>query len=113
MDKKNNREQRMDKKTSKLVNDFIKAAIKLNPHLVKAYLFGSYAKGNFNENSDIDIALVLDKLKDNERFDFQVELMLLSSKFDNRIEPHPIAKKDLNLNNPFAAEILKTGIQLI
>ena len=103
----------MDKKTTKLVNEFIKAAIKLNPHLVKAYLFGSYAKGNFDENSDIDIAIVLDKLKDNERFDFQVELMLLSSKYDNRIEPHPIAEKDLNLNNPFAAEILKTGIPLL
>ena len=33
---------------------------------VKAlYIYGSYSKGTYNENSDIDIAVVVDKLSDN------------------------------------------------
>ena len=51
-------------------------------------------------------------LADNERFDTQVKLMLLVSQIDNRIEPHPISKQDVHSNNPFAAEIIKTGIEL-
>ena len=62
--------------------------------------------------SDIDVALVIDNLADSERFDTQVRLMLLAAKIDTRIEPHPISKQDLNSNNPFAAEIRRTGIEL-
>jgi len=102
----------MDKRTHKLIIDFIKAASKSNPNLVKAYLFGSFAKDMNTEDSDIDIALIIDDLKDKDKFDKQIELMLLSSKFDLRIEPHPIPKKDFNINNPFAAEILSTGIEI-
>lgn len=51
-------------------------------------------------------------LKDDEKFDTQVQLMLLASKFDTRIEPHPISTEDFYLNNPFAAEIKRTGIEI-
>jgi len=56
--------------------------------------------------------LIIDKLADNERFDTQVKLMLLASQIDNRIEPHAISKQDVHSNNPFAAEIINTGIKL-
>ncbi|GAJ17906.1 unnamed protein product, partial [marine sediment metagenome] len=62
--------------------------------------------------SDIDLALIIDNLEDDERFDLQVKLMLIASDFDIRIEPHPISNKDFNFNNPFVAEILKTGIEI-
>lgn len=38
--------------------------------------------------------------------------MNLAANFDVRIEPHPIGKRDFNFSNPFAAEILKTGIEI-
>ena len=78
--------------------------------LIQAYLFGSYAKGNFNEDSDIDVALVFDKIKD--RFDTRVELMKLTRKIDLRIEPHPFEKSDVEDHNPFLEEILRTGIRI-
>ena len=32
---------------------------------IKIILFGSYAKGNYHEDSDIDIAVVLDNIPEN------------------------------------------------
>jgi len=102
----------MDKEVNRTVKRFIDSVAKLQPGLISAFLFGSYAKGKQQSDSDIDVALVIDNLSDNDRFDIQVKLMLLASQIDNRIEPHPISKQDLNSNNPFAVEIRRTGIQL-
>ncbi len=78
----------------------------------KAYLFGSYAKGLSNADSDIDIALVFKSIDDSERFDIQIQLMLLASEIDTRIEPHPTSFVDFQLGNPFALEIKRTGIEI-
>ena len=102
----------MDKGTNKVISDYIASVAKQNTQLVNAYLFGSYAKQTNRMDSDIDVALIIDNLNDDERFDLQVQLMLLASNFDMRIEPHPISKKDFNSQNPFAAEIKKTGIEI-
>ena len=74
--------------------------------------FGSYAKGNSNQDSDIDLALIFNELDDSKRFDIQVQLMLMASQIDSRIEPHPISFNDLNSGNPFVEEILNTGIEI-
>jgi uncharacterized protein len=76
----------------------------------KAFLFGSYAKGNAHIDSDIDIALVIDKMDD--FFSVQMQLMRLRRSIDLRIEPHPIGVDDFNIQNPFAYEIQMTGIEL-
>ena len=75
-------------------------------------MFGSYARKTDNPTSDIDIALVIDNLKDDEKFDLQVKLILLASKFESRIEPHPISKEDFYSSNPFIAEIKRSGIEI-
>lgn len=103
----------MDTQTNQLISDYIKAIALENANLVKAYLFGSYATFRDHPDSDIDIALVFKNLQPgNERFDLQVHLMLVASKFDTRIEPHPISSQNFNANNPFSAEIMKTGIEI-
>ncbi len=99
----------MDKKTNSIIKQFIISVANHTPGFVNAYLFGSYAKTIQKPESDIDIALVIDNLKDSDKFDIQVQLMLLASKFDSRIEPHPISQQDLSSGNPFANEIIKTG----
>jgi len=81
-----------------------------NLELKKAYLFGSYAKGNEQNDSDIDIAIVIGKMDD--FFSVQMQLMRLRRTIDLRIEPHPILEEDFNNQNPFAYEIQKTGIEL-
>ena len=45
-------------------------------------------------------------------FVVQMQLMRLRRDIDLRIEPHPILEVDFNIQNPFAYEIEKTGIEL-
>lgn len=78
--------------------------------LKKVYLFGSFAKENETEESDIDIALVLGNMSN--FFDTQMQLMRIRRKIDLRIEPHPISDVDFIGSNPLAHEILQTGIEL-
>jgi len=94
------------------VKNYIKSVLQQQPGLISAFLFGSYAQNKQRVENDIDIALVFDNLSDSERFNTQVKLMMLASKIDTRIEPHPISKQDLLSNNPFVLEIKRTGIEL-
>lgn len=102
----------MDKKTDNTIRQFIQKVAIQFPGFVTAYLFGSYAKNIQRPDSDIDIALIIDKLNDTDKFDIQVQLMILASQYDSRIEPHPLSKQDLISNNPFVHEIKKTGIKI-
>ena len=82
-------------------------AVKSKYDFVKIILFGSYAKGNYNKDSDIDIAVIL---KDyNNLMDVQLDLMRLRRKIDSRIEPHPFREKEFNITNPLVNEIVKYG----
>ena len=95
------------------VIDTVKQYIMIIPKelgVKKVYLFGSFAKGIDREESDIDIALVLENMPD--FFSAQKQLMRLRRKIDLRIEPHPIKEQDFNSLNPFAYEIEKTGIEI-
>jgi predicted nucleotidyltransferase len=70
-------------------------------------LFGSYAKGSFNHDSDIDIAVIL---KDYDNLmNTQLDLMRLRRGIDVRIEPHPIKERDFVDTNPLVSEIKKYG----
>ena len=73
----------------------------------QVFLFGSYVKGTNQEESDIDIAVILKEFEN--PMDIQLDLMRLRRKIDSRIEPHPFREKDLNLSNPVAHEILQHG----
>ena len=74
-------------------------------------LFGSYAKGTQNEDSDIDIAIISSDFKD--IFDDMADLIGFTWKIDTRIEPHPIKIEDYkNVTTPFVKEIIETGIKV-
>lgn len=75
-------------------------------------LFGSYAKGTEHEDSDIDIAIVTDDIK-NDIFDEEVKLMGLRKGIDYRLEPHIIRIQDYkDISTPFVQEVINTGIQV-
>jgi predicted nucleotidyltransferase len=71
------------------------------------YLFGSYAKGTANKDSDIDVALVVNSF-DGDYFDVIPPIWLLRESIDFRIEPHVIAR-DADYAG-FLDEIQRTGI---
>jgi predicted nucleotidyltransferase len=76
----------------------------------KIILFGSYAKGNQREDSDIDIAVVFGDY--DSRMDRQAELMKLTRKIDSRIEPHPFRKNEFDISNPLINEIVTYGVEV-
>ena len=97
----------MDKKDALTIAREFASLIKANFDCKQVYLFGSCAKGNNEEESDIDIAVILDEFENS--IETQLELMRLRRKIDSRIEPHPFRAKDFNRANPIAYEILKHG----
>ena len=85
-------------------------AVKANYNYIKIILFGSYAKGNFNDDSDIDIAVIF---KDyGNLIDMQLELMRLRRKIDSRIEPHPFREREFESSDPLVNEIIKYGQEI-
>lgn len=97
----------MDKREALKVAAQYANQVKSKYDFIKVILFGSYAKENYHNESDIDIAVIL---KDFSKLnDVQLDLMRLRRKVDSRIEPHPIREKDFNVNNPIANEIIKYG----
>ena len=77
----------------------------------QAYIFGSYAKGTQRDESDIDIAVIVAHMDD--FFEVQMELFRRRREIDLRIEPHPFDIDDFTENNPVAAEIIRTGIEVL
>ncbi len=77
--------------------------------LEKVYLFGSYAKGTFREDSDIDVAIVVSHVE-GDYFAVNPLLWKLRRQVDDRIEPFLI-EKDFD-DADFLGEIQKHGIEI-
>jgi uncharacterized protein len=54
----------------------------------KVFLFGSYAKGNFSEHSDIDVAIISNDFS-GSRFDDRRRIAPPIFRVDSRIDPFP------------------------
>ncbi|OFY49540.1 MAG: nucleotidyltransferase [Bacteroidetes bacterium GWF2_41_31] len=100
----------MDRKDAINIANLYAIAVKTKYDYIKIILFGSYAKGNFNEDSDIDIAVILKDYKN--LMDIQLDLMRIRRKIDSRIEPHPFRESEFEITNPIVSEILKYGQEI-
>ncbi len=78
----------------------------------KAYLFGSYAKGNYDKNSDVDLAIFSRYFNDKDRLDNFRLLFLEAMNFSVDLQPQPFTEDDLNNPEGLVKEILKTGIEI-
>ncbi len=83
-------------------------ARELNPQAV--ILFGSFATGDINEGSDIDIMVIADF---QVGFLDRIKLLLDLNRFDLPIEPIGYTSEELEhmkqRRNPFITEVLTTG----
>ncbi|MDO8593107.1 MAG: nucleotidyltransferase domain-containing protein [bacterium] len=76
------------------------------------YLFGSYVKGNPKEESDIDVAVLSDKLKKDWNKNEEL-LWKWSVAVDPRIEPIGLTPRDFNDDaDPMVLEIKKSRIRI-
>ncbi|MCL2651400.1 MAG: nucleotidyltransferase domain-containing protein [Candidatus Azobacteroides sp.] len=101
----------MDKNEAVRVSkNYVKKVRKNGFNILDVWLFGSYAKGNFNENSDIDIAIIL---PDNQlTFDTDVHLMALRKGEETMIETHTYSKNDFLINTPIVEQIKRYGFRI-
>jgi predicted nucleotidyltransferase len=100
----------MDKKEAIMMAQQYVNVVRSKYPLVRALVFGSYAKGVHHANSDIDVAVVLKHA--NNLFDAQIALMRLRNGDDLLIEPHVFREKDFTDDNPLVYEILSSGVEL-
>ena len=73
---------------------------------VEIYLFGSRARGNFRENSDIDIGIL-------SKSDISYKLSELREIIENSNLPQTVDIVDLNENKKFLEIVKKEGIKWI
>ncbi len=77
------------------------------------YLFGSCVKGKPHKWSDIDVAVVSDRLKKNWNKNEDI-LWKYTIDVDSRIEPIGFTVEDFkNICDPMVSEIKKTGIRVV
>lgn len=94
----------------KLVKAFISELESLGIKLDKAILFGSYAKNQQKEYSDIDVALVSDRFSGFGFEDRQLFSKINIKKEYIDIEPKTFSTAYFDQSDPFIEEIKRTGI---
>lgn len=78
----------------------------------KVIIFGSYAKGNTHEYSDVDLAIFSDYFKDMSRVDGIYLLLLNAMDYDIDLEPQPFTIEDYKQPIGIVQEIINTGIEI-
>lgn len=91
---------------------FLQSLERNNFRIQKAYLFGSYVNGKYNDWSDIDLALVSDDFKGDS---FQDRLSLIDLIYECGSDISPVPYRIIDFENSMFArdEIVKNGIQLV
>lgn len=73
----------------------------------KVYLFGSYSKGNANPWSDIDVAVILPSLKDEDWLELSADLWHDVDKVSLLIEPVLMSEEEDTI---LYRDVMRTGI---
>ncbi|MBO7435747.1 nucleotidyltransferase domain-containing protein [bacterium] len=109
----------MDRKIQKILDEYVSVVKSIyKEHIQKIILYGSYARGDYREDSDIDIMILLDipdtKIKEyrhtlsNHTYDFNM---------DNDVDIKPIVKNEEHFNKwsvnyPFYSNVKNEGVSL-
>ena len=94
------------------IREYIKILKKNHIPIWRVYIYGSYTKGTYKKDSDIDLAIFWDK-DDIDGFEEDVQLLKLGRNIDLLIEPHSFARSDFDETNPYIKEIIETGDRII
>lgn len=97
-------------KIKEIIENYISVLRDNNIPIKNVYLFGSYARGNSDEWSDIDIALISDSF---EGIRIKDKIRRITLSVSSSLEILPFRTDDFSLENPLAKEIIETGIRLV
>ncbi|MBM4312930.1 MAG: nucleotidyltransferase domain-containing protein [Deltaproteobacteria bacterium] len=94
------------------IMDYVKTLQNNRVPVWRLYLYGSYSKNTFHQDSDIDLAVFWDR-DDIDGLEEDIQLRMLSWDIDSRIEPHSFARTDFDETDPFVKEIIATGERIV
>lgn len=109
----------MTKTMDTLIERYVSEIQKIyGTHLSKIILYGSYARGDFRKDSDVDILILLDLSESDVKvYGQQLSYMTYDFNLDNDLDIKPIAKSEKQFNRwvvnyPFYSNIKKEGVIL-
>jgi uncharacterized protein (DUF433 family) len=99
----------------KIILSEVKKVLKelYNDDLVDIILYGSYARGDYNENSDIDLLVVLKKIKS---IGYEIDKIVdsiydINLKHNTLISVVPVSYEDYkNINSPLLLNVRQEGV---
>lgn len=95
------------KKVKRYLRELIKHKIRVD----KAYLYGSYSRGNYHKDSDIDIIIISDDFQGIGIYDYK-KIIPYRRNIDVKIEPIAYKTEDFNDSDPLAVEVMATGEEI-
>lgn len=110
----------MPNKVDIVLKQFIEEISKLlGNRLKKVILYGSYARGDYDKNSDLDIMILTDLTEDELiKYRMKIRDIACDLEFDNDIVISPLVRNIEKYNNridiiPFYMNIQKEGVVLV
>lgn len=98
--------------TKQIVNKYINNLLQDGLKVQAAYIYGSYAKGNFAQDSDIDICIVSSDISAENEQDW-IRLGKARWDIDLRLAPVGYSTKEFKKEwTPLLQEIKETGIKV-
>ncbi|HRN27876.1 MAG: DUF433 domain-containing protein [Ignavibacteriaceae bacterium] len=100
---------------TKIILSLVKKELKqlYSDNLVEIILYGSYARGDYNANSDIDLLVILKKIESiGKEIDRIVDAVYdISLNYNSLISVVPISYKDYkNINSPLMLNVKQEGV---
>jgi uncharacterized protein len=78
----------------------------------KAILFGSYAKGNNDAESDVDLAIFSDYFEERSRVEGITYLLLQAMEYRIDLEPVAFTGREYDERLGIVAEIINSGVEI-
>jgi len=97
-----------------IINQYV-SDVKAELPINKVYLYGSYAKGTAQWDSDVDLCFFSDSFTSQDTMQVLGRLFELKRSYNEYVclEPNAFPTSELYNDNPFVKEILRTGQEII
>ena len=97
----------------RIINQYVADVRSIMP-VDKVYLYGSYANGTAQWDSDVDLCFFSDSFAEEDIFNILEKLFKLKRQYNKYIclEPNAFPLSELDNDNPFVKEILRTGTDI-
>ena len=109
----------MPKSMQTLIAQYVEAVRKIyGSHVRQIILYGSYARGDFRSDSDVDIMILVDMSElELKAYGQQLSYMTYDFNLDRDLDIKPIAKSEAHFNKwvvnyPFYSNVHKEGVVL-